>query len=119
MRIVIIPTQNALKLHFDRIARAISDGTLRAGGDNQIVVILACALLNRANHIFPDIAAQPLINGGNLTLQSLKLIDAHGADLKNGVGQEVLNTLLCAGQLLPVCLATSSILERSIRHKLH
>ena len=46
MRVWIIPLENAHKLHFDGVAGAVTNSTLRTGGNDQIVVHLGSALLD-------------------------------------------------------------------------
>ena len=118
MRVWIIPFENAHKLHFDGIAGAVTNSTLRTGGHDQIVVHLGSALLDSADNILANVAGEPLVYGCDLASKTLQLVDRHGADLNKRAGQKVLNAFLCRSQLDAVGLRTGRVLERALGQKL-
>ena len=111
MRVWIIPFENAHKLHFDGIAGAVTNSTLRTGGHDQIVVHLGSALLDSADNILANVAGEPLVYGCDLASKTLQLVDRHGADLNKRAGQKVLNAFLGRSQLDAVGLRTGRVLK--------
>ena len=119
MRVDVLPFQDVRQLHFDRIAGTVSNTAFRTDSDDKPVVQFACALLQRSDDIFPDIAGQPFVNGGVFAPGALQLIDTHGSRLNDGRIDKVLNSLLCWGDLHAVCLAACGVLQGSFRQKAH
>ena len=111
--------KNVHQLHFDGIARSVSDRALGAGGDDQVVVQLGCALLNGTDDILPGVRRRkPLIHRGHFAAESLELVHRHGTDLHQGAGDEVLDPLLCRGQLDAVGSGAGGVLQGTLGHEL-
>ena len=92
--IVVVSLKDAHQLHFDCVAASVTNSTLRRGCDDEIVVNLGCTLFDGTYYILSNVSREPLINGSDFTSQTLKLIDAHWSDFKQGASKEVLNSFL-------------------------
>ena len=99
MRVWIVALENAHELHFDGITGAVTNSTLRTGGDDQIVVHLGSTLLNSTDNILANVTGKPLVHSCDLASKTLQFVDRHGADLNERAGQKVLNAFLGRGQL--------------------
>ena len=95
VRRVVLTAKDGREFHFDGIAAAVTDRTLGADGHNQVVVNLGGALLNRSNDVLSEVSGKPLVDGHNLSPQTLQLVDGHRPDFKDRAREEVLNALLC------------------------
>ena len=76
------------------------------------------ALLERADHIFPNIAAKPFVDAVDRAAESLKFVNAHRTDLKDASGKEILDSLFGRGKLYPIRLAAGRVLKASFCQKL-
>ena len=68
MGIDVISLKYVHQLHFDCIAASITNSTLRADRNNDVVVYLRCTLFNSADNILSDVAGKPFVYGRNLNL---------------------------------------------------
>src|SRR3954464_5107026 len=114
----VIALQNLLQLHFDGVARAVSDSSFRTDSKNKVLVLLRRALLDGAYNILANITGQPLVDRRDLRPEPLQLRNGHRTDLENRARQEVFNALLGCGELLSQRAITSGVLHRPLRQKL-
>ena len=114
VRVDVFAFENIHQLHLNGIARTIADRTFRTDGHDQVIILLGSALLDGTNDILANIAGKPFVDRGNLGTQTLKLVDAHGPDLKQRAGKKVFNTFLCRRELYAICFATSGVLQRAV-----
>ena len=71
MRVDILALQDLHQLHFDGVAAAVSDSTLRACRHDEIIFVLGCALLDGADGVFPDVAGEPFVHGRHTVAPAL------------------------------------------------
>src|SRR4051812_9379163 len=108
---LVVSSKDGCEFHFDGVTGTIADRTFRTRGEDQVVLKLGRALLDCADHVLSNVAGQPLINRRDLWSEALKLVDRHRADLEQGPGQKVLDTLLCGRQLHALRPRTSRVLQ--------
>ena len=118
MRVLVLTLQDRGQFHFDCVADAVSNGSLGADRDDQIVPELLSSLFESADNILSDVAREPFVHRGDLRTSSLKLVDRHGSDLENRIGEKVLDTLLGRGELDSICLGTGRVLDGSVGEEL-
>src|SRR5690348_15143526 len=118
MRRILLTTKDGLEFHFDGISRTIPNGSFRADGKDDVVLQLRGTLLNSTNNILSNVAGQPFVNRRDLRTKTLKLVDRHWTNFKQGSSQEVLDTLLCGHQFLPKSSVACGVLQRSFGQKL-
>src|SRR5687768_1473051 len=118
MRSFILSLKNRSKFHFDGIARSVSDRTLRADCNDQIVVHLRRALFNCTDNILSNVTRQPFVDSRHLWPKTLKLVDRHRPNLEKRTGKKVLYTLLSRSKLLTHRTRTGCVTDRTLCKKL-
>ena len=75
-------------------------------------------MLDGADHVFTNIAREPLVHRVHLGAEALEFIDRHGSNLEQAVSHEVLDPLLGGDELLPERAAAGRVLERPLSHEI-
>ena len=115
---IVLSTKDLSQLHFDRIARPVTDSTFRAERDDQVVFVFGRTLFQSTNDIFSDVSGQPFVYRRDLRSIALKFCDGHRQDFENGSCQEVLDALLGRSQLSSLESVARGIADRALSQEL-